>query len=67
MTRSETAARRSPEGFRWGAATAGHQIEGNNVNSDLWFLENNEPNAPVTPATATTATKMTSHLLQGWG
>ena len=43
MTRSETAARRSPEGFRWGAATAGHQIEGNNVNSDLWFLENIEP------------------------
>ena len=32
-----------PKGFRWGAATAGHQIEGNNVNSDLWFLENIEP------------------------
>jgi beta-glucosidase len=27
----------------WGAATAGHQIEGNNVNSDYWFLENLEP------------------------
>lgn len=29
-----------PRGFRWGSATAGHQIEGNNVNSDLWFFEN---------------------------
>jgi len=29
-----------PPGFLWGAATAGHQVEGNNVNSDLWLLEN---------------------------
>lgn len=27
-------------GFLWGAATAGHQVEGNNVNSDMWLLEN---------------------------
>ncbi len=26
-------------GFLWGAATAAHQIEGNNVSSDLWELE----------------------------
>jgi beta-glucosidase len=32
-----------PKGFRWGASTAGHQIEGNNVNSDLWFMENLQP------------------------
>jgi beta-glucosidase len=32
-----------PKGFRWGASTAGHQIEGNNVNSDLWLMENIEP------------------------
>jgi beta-glucosidase len=32
-----------PRGFRWGASTAGHQIEGNNVNSDLWLMENIEP------------------------
>ncbi|MFM1885205.1 MAG: hypothetical protein RL026_362 [Pseudomonadota bacterium] len=32
-------ARVFPEDFLWGAATAGHQIEGNNTNSDLWFLE----------------------------
>lgn len=28
-----------PDGFLWGASTAGHQVEGNNTNSDLWFLE----------------------------
>ncbi len=32
-----------PRGFRWGASTAAHQIEGNNVNSDLWFMETVEP------------------------
>ncbi len=32
-----------PKGFVWGAATAGHQIEGNNVNSDFWYLENMHP------------------------
>jgi beta-glucosidase len=34
---------RFPKGFLWGAATAGHQIEGNNVNSDIWLLENMKP------------------------
>ncbi|MFN2108078.1 MAG: glycoside hydrolase family 1 protein [Anaerolineae bacterium] len=28
-----------PEGFLWGTATAAHQVEGNNVNSDSWLLE----------------------------
>jgi beta-glucosidase len=28
-----------PEGFLWGAATAAHQVEGGNVNSDFWALE----------------------------
>ncbi|WP_184248902.1 family 1 glycosylhydrolase [Novosphingobium chloroacetimidivorans] len=32
-----------PKGFLWGAATAGHQIEGNNVASDMWFVENLKP------------------------
>ena len=32
-----------PKGFLWGAATAAHQVEGNNVNSDLWVLENVKP------------------------
>ncbi len=28
-----------PDGFRWGVATAGHQVEGNDTNSDIWLLE----------------------------
>lgn len=36
-----------PQGFL-GAATAAHQIEGNNVNSDFWFLENVQPSCPLT-------------------
>ena len=28
-----------PKGFLWGAATAAHQVEGNNINSDVWVLE----------------------------
>lgn len=28
-----------PAGFRWGAATAAHQIEGNNINNDWWPRE----------------------------
>lgn len=32
-----------PKDFLWGTATAPHQIEGNNIASDLWFLENQQP------------------------
>ncbi|MDN4476803.1 glycoside hydrolase family 1 protein [Demequina sp. SYSU T00192] len=32
-------ARDFPEGFLWGAATAAHQVEGQNVNSDWWAFE----------------------------
>ncbi|MEV6712874.1 family 1 glycosylhydrolase [Lentzea sp. NPDC051208] len=28
-----------PDGFLWGAATAAHQVEGNNTTSDFWVLE----------------------------
>src|SRR4051794_229112 len=28
-----------PENFLWGAATAAHQVEGNNLNSDFWVME----------------------------
>ncbi|MEX5635390.1 glycoside hydrolase family 1 protein [Parafrankia sp. FMc2] len=28
-----------PDGFLWGAATAPHQVEGGNVNSDMWHAE----------------------------
>jgi beta-glucosidase len=36
-------ARRFPKGFIWGAATAGHQVEGNDTNSDEWFLQQLKP------------------------
>lgn len=32
-----------PKRFLWGAATAAHQIEGNNVNSDSWVMEHLSP------------------------
>ena len=32
-----------PDGFVWGAATAAHQVEGGNVNSDCWALEHARP------------------------
>ena len=28
-----------PAGFLWGAATAAHQVEGDNTNSDWWAFE----------------------------
>lgn len=39
-----------PTGFLWGAATAPHQIEGNNTSSDLWFLENQNPTIFAEPS-----------------
>ncbi|MEC3948891.1 glycoside hydrolase family 1 protein [Sphingobium sp. HWE2-09] len=39
-----------PKGFLWGAATAPHQIEGNNIASDLWFLENQKPTVFAQPS-----------------
>lgn len=41
---------RFPTGFLWGAATAGHQIEGNNVNSDIWVAENVKPTIYAEPS-----------------
>ncbi|MGN8027224.1 family 1 glycosylhydrolase [Microbacterium sp. 22242] len=32
-----------PPGFLWGVAMAGHQNEGGNVDSDIWFLEHTTP------------------------
>ncbi|GAA2656779.1 glycoside hydrolase family 1 protein [Paractinoplanes durhamensis] len=32
-----------PTGFLWGTASAGHQIEGDNVDSDTWFAEQVQP------------------------
>jgi beta-glucosidase len=41
--RAQRVAGAFPAGFLWGAATAGHQVEGNNTNSDTWFLEHQKP------------------------
>ena len=32
-----------PDGFLWGVASAGHQNEGDNTNSDTWFIEHVQP------------------------
>ena len=45
-----SASRSFPQGFLWGASTAGHQVEGNNVNSDCWLLENVEPTVYAEPS-----------------
>ncbi|RYY28388.1 MAG: glycoside hydrolase family 1 protein [Sphingomonadales bacterium] len=39
-----------PPGFLWGASTAGHQVEGNNVSSDYWVLEHITPAAFAEPS-----------------
>ncbi|MFT3727937.1 MAG: family 1 glycosylhydrolase [Terricaulis sp.] len=52
-TRAEQAFARQtrfPRGFLWGASTSGHQTEGNNVNSDMWLLENVQPTLFAEPS-----------------
>lgn len=39
MTMADARARTFPSGFLWGAATAAHQVEGNNANNDWWAAE----------------------------
>ena len=39
-----------PQGFLWGAATAGHQVEGNNTNSDVWLEEHVQPTVYAEPS-----------------
>jgi beta-glucosidase len=43
-------ARSFPEGFRWGTATAAHQVEGNNVNNDWWDWEHRDDSVCVEPS-----------------
>ncbi len=38
------------DAFLWGAATAGHQVEGNNVNADIWLLEQMTPTLFAEPS-----------------
>jgi beta-glucosidase len=42
--------RKFPAGFLWGAATAGYQVEGNNVNADIWLLEHVQPTIFAEPS-----------------
>ena len=37
--RTSAGSQKFPAKFLWGAATAAHQVEGNNLNSDNWLLE----------------------------
>ncbi len=39
-----------PHGFLWGAATAAHQVEGNNVANDWWLKEHSAGTAIVEPS-----------------
>lgn len=39
-----------PKGFMWGAATSGHQTEGNNVASDHWLMETVTPTMFAQPS-----------------
>jgi beta-glucosidase len=39
-----------PEGFRWGTATAAHQVEGNNWNNDWWAWEHQAGTPCVEPS-----------------
>jgi beta-glucosidase len=47
LAAAKPAGKAFPKNFRWSVATASHQIEGNNTNSDLWFLENIKPTVYV--------------------
>ncbi len=49
-SRARAAGASFPLGFLWGAATAGHQVEGNNTASDLWLLENVKPTIFAEPS-----------------
>ncbi|MBY3985648.1 glycoside hydrolase family 1 protein [Rhodococcus fascians] len=39
-----------PDDFLWGTAHAGHQVEGDNVDSDTWFVENLTPTVFAEPS-----------------
>ncbi|MFC0685739.1 glycoside hydrolase family 1 protein [Novosphingobium clariflavum] len=43
-------ARSFPKGFRWGTASAAHQVEGNNTLSDLWLVEQVKPTMFMEPS-----------------
>jgi beta-glucosidase len=50
MAAPQQGTRKLPKGFLWGSATAGHQVEGNNINADTWLFEQIKPNLFVEPS-----------------
>ena len=50
MTAENTVGATFPDGFLWGSSTAGHQVEGGNVNADIWPLEWDKPSLFVEPS-----------------
>ncbi len=46
----KTTLRSFPDGFLWGSATAAHQVEGGNANSDCWAMENARPSIFTEPS-----------------
>ena len=60
-----------PADFLWGAATAGHQVEGDNRNSDWWAWEQ-RPDSPIAEPSGATCEHLTRYpedvaLLAGAG
>ena len=50
MTTSKVPSLKFPDGFLWGAATAAHQVEGGNFNTDCWTLEVTKPSLFLEPS-----------------
>ena len=60
-----------PEGFRWGTATAAHQVEGGNWNNDWWEWEHTPGSGCTEPSfgaykSVTKTGQSTYHLWQGF-
>lgn len=50
MSEKQPAMKCFPEGFVWGTATAAHQVEGGNFNSDCWAMEQTSPSIFAEPS-----------------
>lgn len=50
MSDNSTPSLKFPDGFLWGAATAAHQVEGSNHNTDCWAMEMAKPSFFIEPS-----------------
>jgi beta-glucosidase len=50
VTKEIRPARTFPQGFRWGTATAAHQVEGGNTNNDWWAFEHAPESGSAEPS-----------------